>query len=329
MASSDFEYKKILALKKMSIEELSSYYRQLRSYEFDNNKPLESSLIKKRIHFLSNLILKIDRITTNRKLYIYDDKRNNNIDKGKVYASTHVGRYDIESSMEAINEQVYFVMGDAGKTYINFEGFFLDNIQGRICVDTGYEIFDIFKKKMERKNLTFLEQTLYDEYKKDRKICELTCTKRINNKDNILIFPEGAWNTTPRIVQPLFDGAAKIAINGNGTIIPIGVLRDGKKYSVNIGKEMDLTGATILDVKDITKELRVNMCSLVGEMIFNSNKLTSRKNMQTPEENEIAFINDIMSESENGYTLDVIEKTRYYDQNCPENVLNYKKIKRL
>jgi len=28
-----------------------------------------------------------------------------------------------------------------------------------------------------------------------------------------------------------------------------------------------------------------------------------------------------MSETTNGYTLDVIEKTRFYDSNYPENVL--------
>ena len=47
--------------------------------------------------------------------------------------------------------------------------------------------------------------------------------------------------------------------------------------------------------------------------------------MGTPEENELAFINDIMSESENGYTLDVIKKTRYYDNDAPENVYKMKK----
>ena len=68
------------------------------------------------------------------------------------------------------------------------------------------------------------------------------------------------------------------------------------------------------------------MCSLVGEIIFNDNKINSRAEMGTPEENELAFINDIMRESENGYTLDVIEATRYYDKNAPENV--YKLVRK-
>lgn len=320
MSQNCFEYKNLLQIKKMSIEELSSYYRQLRDFEYSTGKPLESSKIKKNIYFLTKLILKIDRLTSGRKLIIFDDKRLNNTDKGKVYASSHVGRYDIESAMEAINEQVYFVMGDPEETYRNFEGFFLDKIHGRICMDTGYNISDIFTKHKNSEQLTKEELKLFEEYKKDRHICESVCTQRIARKDNILIYPEGAWNVTPRITQTLFPGAARIAVNGKGTIIPIGVLRNNKTYSVNIGSEMDISGALESDVKDITKLLKENMNSLVGEMIFNSDKIIKRASLGSPNQNEIEFINDIMSESENGYTLDVIERSRFNDPNYPENV---------
>ena len=37
----DFDYKKLSELKKLSLDELSAYYRQLRSFEYDNNKPLK------------------------------------------------------------------------------------------------------------------------------------------------------------------------------------------------------------------------------------------------------------------------------------------------
>ncbi|MBP3800172.1 MAG: hypothetical protein ILA19_04245 [Bacilli bacterium] len=329
MEKNNFEYKKLLEIKKMSIQELSAYYRKLRSYEYDQNKPLESSKIKKKIYFLTKLILKIDRLLTSRKLILFDDKRSNDISKGKVYASSHVGRYDIESAMEAIGEQVYFVMGDPEETYRNFEGFFLDKIQGRICMDTGYNIYNIFQKYKEGKLLTEQEKELYDEYKKDRHICEVTCTRRIANKDNILIYPEGAWNVTPRLTQSLFPGAARIAVNGNGVIIPIGITRDSKKYTVNIGKEIDVTGASEKDVKDITNLLKEKMNSLVGEIIFSQNKIISRASLKDPYQNELDFINNIMSESENGYTLDIIEKTRYYDSNSPENVVGINYTKRL
>ena len=329
MKNDNFEYKNLFELKKLSLQELSTYFRKMRSYEYEINKPLESSEFKRRIYIFTQLILKIDRLLSGRKLILFDDKRTRKFSCGKVYAASHVGRYDIESAMEAINEQVYFVMGDPEETYRNFEGFFLDKIHGRICMDTGYNISELFKKHKEGQILTPHELELYDEYKKDRHICEVMCTKRIASKDNILIYPEGAWNITPRLTQTLFPGAARIAINGNGVIIPIGIVRDKKTYMVNIGSEIDISGACEKDVKDITKLLRENMSSLVGEIIFSSNNIISRNSLKDPYQNELDFINDIMSESSNGYTIDVIEKTRYNDPDYPENVFGQTYIKRL
>jgi hypothetical protein len=326
----EFNKKNLLKLKKMTLEELNSYYRMLRKYEYETNKPLDSSKLKKKIHSLTMLILKIDRITTGRKLILFDDKRTNNFDTGKIFAASHVGRYDIESTMEAINCQAYFVMGDPGETYRNFEGFFLSKMHGRICVDTGYQIFDIIRRKKEGKIITPSEQEILDEYKLDRHICEEVCTNRIINGDNILIYPEGAWNVTDRLTQSLFPGTARIAINGNGIIIPVGIIREGKTYTVNIGSELDISGAQINDVQDITDELKELINSLKGEIIFSdSKKIISRSSLKSPLENEQDNINDIMSETTNGYTLDVIEKSRYYDYNYPENVFTKKLSRRV
>ena len=119
------------------------------------------------------------------------------------------------------------------------------------------------------------------------------------------------------------------AENGNGIIIPIGIVRDKKTYIVNIGSEMNVAGACESDIKDITECLKENMNSLVGEIIFSSKEIISRDSFKDSYQNELDFINDIMSESENGYTLDVIEKTRYDDHNYPENVFGKQYIKRL
>lgn len=328
MESDMFEYKNLLQLKKLTLEELNSYYRKLRKYEFESNKNLDSSNLKKKIHFLSMLILKIDRLITGRKMVLFDDRRTNELGKGKIYAASHVGRYDIESTMEAINDQAYFVMGDPGETYRNFEGLFLEKINGRICVDTGYQIFNSLERKKEGKLISLVEQELLDEYKMDRHICEKICTKRIANGDNILIYPEGAWNVTDRLTQSLFPGTARIAINGDGVIIPIGIVRNGKTYIVNIGSEMNVQGAELTDVKDITNQLKEKINSLKGEIIFNDlSKIVKRNSFGSPLENEQSNIDDIMKETTNGYTLDVIEKSRYYDPNYPENV--FKLIKRL
>lgn len=261
----------------------------------------------------------VDRCTTGRKLIVYDDQRLHNTAKGKVFAAAHVGRYDIESVMEAIGEQAYFIMGDPEETYRNFEGFFLDKMYGRICLDTGYQIYDLFQKRRAGMEFSSQEKEIYEEYRRDRHICEVTATRRVKRGDNILIFPEGAWNITPRMVQPIFPGAAKMAVNGDGVLVPIGVLRQGKTYSVNIGREIDVSGANQDDIDAITTELKERICALTAEMIF-SGEITQRSSLPSAEENERAFVADIMSESENGYTENVIRKTRYYNSNAPENV---------
>lgn len=330
MEKEAFEYKRLLQLKKMSLEELNSYYRMLRGYEFSIDKPLESSELKKRIHALTMLILKIDKLLTGRKVEIFDDKRTGTLSKGKVYASSHVGRYDIESAMEAINEQTYFVMGDPGETYRNFEGFFLENIHGRICVDTGYQVFDLIMRQKNGYQISEEEKSIIEEYKNDRRICEAICTKRIEKKDNILIYPEGAWNITDRLMQPLFNGAARIAINGNGVLVPIGIIRENKRYIVNIGNYFNVEGAQDSDVKDVTRELKELIYSLKGEIVFaDENQIHKRSEFKSPEENIQANIDDIMSETTNGYTIDVIKKSRFYDPDAPENVFNQTLRKKL
>lgn len=324
-----FEEKKLIEIHRMSLDELNRYYRYLRKYEFENNKPLESSELKKRIHKLTMLVLKIDRFFSRRKLEIFDDKRGDykNIGKGIVYAASHVGRYDIESCMEAIDDQAYFVMGDAEETYRNFEGLFLDKMHGRICVDTGYKQFENMQKLKNGEDISLEDRNLIDEYKTDRHICQIICENRIKNKDNILIYPEGAWNITPRLTQKLFPGAAKMAVNGDGVIVPIGVIRDKRKYTVNIGSPINIEGATLSDVDDITELLQERLSSLKGEIIFSDNRIiTPRNSMGSFDEIYQEFVDDIMSETTNGYTKEVIENSRYYDKDAPENVFKiYKK----
>lgn len=329
MSMSDFDKKNLLEIYRMSLDELSHYYRLLRRYEFENNKPLESSELKRRMHKLTMLVLKIDRFFSKRQLVVFDDKRGDykNISKGKIYAASHVGRYDIESCMEAIDDQTYFVMGDPEETYRNFEGFFLDKLHGRICVDTGYQQFENMQKLKRGIAISEEDQKLIDEYKMDRHICEIVCRDRVKNKDNILIYPEGAWNITPRLTQRLFPGAAKIAVNGDGVIIPVGVVRDSKRYTVNIGNPINVEGATIEDVPDITEQLKEKLNSLKGEIIFADNRRrVSRTTLGSFDDVLEEFIDDIMSETANGYTREVIESSRYYDKDAPENVFKiYKK----
>lgn len=325
----DFKKKCLLTRYTMNMEDLNHYYRMYRKYLYDNNIPLKSSAAKKKIYSLTSLLLKIDRKMVGRELNIYGDKRGDykNIDRGKIYAASHVGRYDAESCMEAINEQVYAVMGDPGKTYrtlIDFDGFFLEHMLGRVCTDTGYQELDNMKKLKNGEKIPEKDYELIKEIKEDRHICEETCIKRLKNHDNILIYPEGAWNITAKLTQPLFTGTARMAIKGDGLIMPIGIVRDNKVYTVNMGEPISVKGADAenkKDVQDITNELHEKINSLKGEIIFDDKRpVLKRDDFGTPEENLRAFIDDIMSETTNDYTEDVIEGSRFFDKDAPENV---------
>ena len=121
---SNFEYKSFFEQKKMNQEELNQYYRALRKYEYEIDAPIKGIQLRKKIYCLVNFVLKMDRIFSGRTMKILDDKRIKT-EKPKIYACTHIGRYDIESAIEAIGEATWFIMGDPGKTYTNIDGVLL------------------------------------------------------------------------------------------------------------------------------------------------------------------------------------------------------------
>ena len=120
----DFDTKNLLELRKMKLEELEKYYRDLRRYECENNLPIKGIELRKKTYSIVKLILKIDKILNRRTVKIVGDQRSKT-DKPKIYACTHIGRYDIESAIESVGESAWFIMGDPGETYRNLDGLVL------------------------------------------------------------------------------------------------------------------------------------------------------------------------------------------------------------
>jgi 1-acyl-sn-glycerol-3-phosphate acyltransferase len=341
-----------LARMRMSEEELSHYYRELRRYMYLKNEPVKGIKWRKAVSKISMLLLRIDRILTGRKLVLYKDNR---IDTNRphIYACSHVGRYDIESAMEAIGRQSYFVMGDAGETYRNLEGLFLD-FQGRIAFDTGYQvskelinrprfdikdsysilssyldysyadpdiielylkyganefIIDVMKKDMNLEHVDTDKLRLVLEYNLDRHVGLDTCIKYAQAGADILIYPEGAWNLSPnQLTQKLFTGTATISKMSNADIIPIGIIKRGKKYIVSIGSNIDPD--KFESVEELTSELRDRIATLKWEIIEKEGQL-KRTELSSNALQE--YVDEIMSETSNGYTIDVIEASKYVD----------------
>lgn len=291
-----FEFKTKAELKKMTLEEVEKYYRTLRKFQYEQNKPIEGIEERKENYPKIKFLMKMDKISNLRTVKIIGDKRINT-SKPKIYACTHIGRFDIESTIEAINEQAWFLMGDPGETYLNFDGVILDK-NGVVYFDTDDEL--------------------------DRHIALETCVKILQQGGNIFMFPEGAWNLDSIYpVQKLFTGAVEMSIRTNADIIPIGIEQyRGKKlkhYYMNIGKNLNFPNASLEEKEEISEVLRWKLADLKWE-IWEKYGFTQRSSLPKDwNEAKEKFIESIMCDTENGYTIEEIERTRYHEKNKPQS----------
>ena len=91
---------------------------------------------------------------------------------------------------------------------------------------------------------------------------------------NLLIFPEGVWNTSEnQVVQYMFSGTADIAIQTGADIIPVAIMQYGKRFIVNIGNNICSEKWTQKQL--LTDYLRDAMASLQWE-IYETQPTTKR-----------------------------------------------------
>lgn len=234
--------------------------------------------------------MKIDKILNLRTVKVIGDLRTKT-ERPKMYLCTHIGRYDIESTIEAINESAWFIMADPGETYRNFDGLMLYLF--------GVSYFD-----------------LDENYKFDAHTVNVRQRKILSQGGNEFSFPEQAWHLDPILpVGEINPKAVKRAIETNSIVIPVGIeqyrSKHLKHYYVNIGKNLDFEGATFHDIARISKEIRDNMMLLKWQ-IFEKYGQDLRKNLKENwEEAYQDFINSIMCDTENGYTIEEINRTKY------------------
>lgn len=170
--------KKILKLEKkqMSLEELNAYYRELRKISYENNEPVKGIELRKKLHVLTRQIVKLEKLLSNYSVKILSDERIKT-DKPKVYVVTHMARYDIEASIEAIKENAFILWGDVGELYRRPEILLLKAI-GIIPVDV----------EVKDEN----NQQEVESIKEDKHISLETMIKVLKQKGNVELFPEGA-----------------------------------------------------------------------------------------------------------------------------------------
>ena len=279
----NFKRKNIIYRTIMPLDQLIEYYRNERKYIYENNIPVKGIKWRKRIHKIMFAIIKMKRVLLHQKLTILHDEREDT-DKPIIYACTHIGRYDIEMALESIQDTCFLFLGSPGKLYRSLDGV-LVYLFGFIGCDTTE--------------------------KEDRHIAKELAIRTLKQGGNILIFPEGAWNITEnQVVMKLYTGTIEMAIRSGADIVPIAIEQYEKSFYINIGKNISLDETSDLNKKrKLSDDLRDTLCTLKWE-IWGQFPITKRSSL--PENMGQIFVEKIMSETANDYTIEEIERDRFH-----------------
>lgn len=112
-----FKKLSLLERRKMAIEQLVEYYAEYRIYCYNKGDKLKGIELRKKIHPLINLILKIDQLLSKEQNVVISDKSNANPNAPKIFACTHIGGNDIQRTFQIIKEPAYLMLGDPGILY--------------------------------------------------------------------------------------------------------------------------------------------------------------------------------------------------------------------
>ena len=180
-----FKKLNLIEKRKMAIEELVNYYAEYRIYCYNKGDKLKGIELRKKIHPLINLILKIDEVLSKEENIIVANENKAKEGVPKIFACTHIGGNDIQRTFQIIKEPAYLMLGDPGILY-------------KMPIYQGLKMNGVIP--LETKN------------KIDRKIAYNRSIELLNNGGNLLIYPEGAWNVTPNvIVMKTFVGTVRMA----------------------------------------------------------------------------------------------------------------------
>ncbi len=288
MESLGFEYKNLLELRKMQVNELEKYYLEMRKYEYDNHIPLKNIELRKKIHNILLTLIKIDRILSKEELYIIGDKRLEKRNVPRIYACTHIGGNDAQRTFEAIEEHAYLFIADLKGLYKDLTGKILF-LNGAICLETNDE--------------------------EDRHIAYERAIEVLSKNTNLLIYPEGCWNLTENyLTLPLYTGAVKMAYETGADIIPVAIEQYNNQFFVNIGKNIRWHSKYSKQIIGMNDLLRSRLATLKYEIfasrgIYKRNTITDRI-----KEN---FVPDIIKRCPYEFTKEDAYETMYRNETAP------------
>ena len=274
--------------KNMAIEELVKYYSELRKFNYHNGEKLKGIQLRKKIHFLVSLILKIDQLLSKEKIIIINNRSYLNPNKSTIYACTHIGGNDIQRTFQVIPKPAYLMLGDPGILY-------------KKLIYQGLRMNGVIPLETKDKN--------------DRKIAYNHSVELLENGGNLLIYPEGAWNVSPNlIVMKLFSGTVRLAQETGAEIIPIAVEQYGSTFYFNVGENYHIFQNTIKSVNELTNELREKLATLKWEILLTQDSL---KRNDIPDDYLYRFQDEIVGRCNYGYgfSLEDALSESFHDKN--------------
>lgn len=221
------EFKKLSLIerRKLSIEELCEYNRNLRKYQVELEQKIRGIQFKKMIHPVITFLIKGRRVIARQTLTSYKStgseliklktekpivKDLKKIKNPIIFAITHTGKYDIEIVNEVIRLSYYLLSDDEEYMYRTIDGYITEK-NGVIYVDSDYP--------------------------EDLKVAKATSIKVLNQGANVMWFPEGIWNLSPnQLILPCKYGIIDVALETNAVIVPIAIDQRDKDFHVNVGK---------------------------------------------------------------------------------------------
>lgn len=272
---------------KMPIEELVVYYAEKRKYEFSNGKKLKGISLRKRIHFLVKLILKIDQVTSNEKIVVIRDLHKKKVNFPTIYACTHIGGNDIQRAFQVIDDPAYLMLGDPGILY-------------RMPIYWGLKLNGVIP--------------LETSDREDRKIAYARAIELLHNGGNLLIYPEGAWNVSPNlVVMKTFTGTVRMAQETGAEIVPIAMEQYGDTFYINIGENYLIPKNCEKSADEWNGELRSKLATLKWEIIEHQPSL---KRSEIANDYLNAFQEEIINRCNFGYgfSLEDALKEAFHDK---------------
>ncbi|MBR1717738.1 MAG: 1-acyl-sn-glycerol-3-phosphate acyltransferase [Bacilli bacterium] len=279
-----FSKKNFFELRKMTIEQISDYYRRYRKHLFDNGVELKNIKIREKIHSFLVSIIKIDRIISGEKINVIN-RENTKTKRPVIFACTHIGGNDVQRVFEAIKDPAYLFLGDPKGLYRDIGGVLL-SLNGVICMETNNKI--------------------------DRRIGKERALELLNKNGSLLIFPEGAWNISPnQPVMDIYNGTVDLARKTNAEIIPVGIEQYDNKFFVSIGKNITPEQISDMNIDEANQLLRDALATEKWR-VFESQKVVDRKSMEdiTVEE----FQQKIVEKCEYEFSLQDVFDTMYHDK---------------